>query len=33
MSSMKDVEVSDVGQRLITKNINVVISGEAYDLL
>lgn len=33
MSSMKDVEVSDIAQRLITKNISVVISGEAYDLL
>lgn len=30
---MKDVEVSDTAQRLITKNVGVVISGEAYAFL
>lgn len=30
MSSKKDVEVSDVAQRLITKNVTVVTLGEAF---
>lgn len=33
MSSVKDVEVSDIAQRLITKNVTVVTSGAAYALL
>lgn len=30
MSSMKDVEVSAIAQRLITENVSVVILSEAY---